>query len=171
MKTIRRRRKERKTDYKKRIKILKGNLPRIVFRKTNRYLLIQYIKSKEAQDTVIFGFDSRKLLEYGWPKSSRGGLKSLPAAYLIGYLAGTEIMKRKLEIPIVDFGMARVISKSKIHSFIKGLVDSGIKIKHKKEAFPDDSKIKGEFLKNKISFEEIKKRITENKGNKNGKEK
>jgi large subunit ribosomal protein L18 len=35
----RRRRREGKTDYSKRINLLKSGAPRIVFRKTNRYLI------------------------------------------------------------------------------------------------------------------------------------
>ena len=59
MKNLKRRRKEYKTDYKKRFELLKGSLPRIIFRKTNRYLIAQYVVSKEAQDKIIFGIDSR----------------------------------------------------------------------------------------------------------------
>ena len=39
MKIPKRRRKQGKTDYAKRIKLLKSKSPRIVFRKTNKYIL------------------------------------------------------------------------------------------------------------------------------------
>ncbi len=167
MKTLKRRRNEYKTDYRKRFELLKSGLPRIIFRKTNRYLIVQYIVSKEAQDKIIFGIDSKELLKYGWPESKKGGLKSTPAAYLTGYLIGKKIllapkgspMEKKLEEPILDFGMARVLHKTKIYAFIKGLIDSGIKVKCAKENFPDESRIKGEHLKNKIPFDEIKSKI------------
>jgi len=43
MKTLKRRRQEFKTDYLNRIKLLKCGKPRLVFRKTNRYVIIQII--------------------------------------------------------------------------------------------------------------------------------
>ncbi len=159
MRTQKRRRKENKTDYLKRLKLLKGDKPRIVFRRTNRFIISEYITSHEAQDKIVFGFDSRRLNEYGWPKNAQGSLKSTTAAYLTGYLMGKSVIKQKLENPIVDTGMNRTIHKNKIYGFIKGLIDSGIKMECKKEFFPEENRIKGEHLKNKIPFSEIKSKI------------
>ena len=64
MKTIKRRRKESKTDYLKRIKLLKSESPRVVFRKTNKYVIAQYVLSKGAQDKVVLGITSKKLLMF-----------------------------------------------------------------------------------------------------------
>ena len=58
--------------------------------------------------------------------------------------------------------MTRVLHKTKVYAFIKGLIDSGIKIECEKENFPDESRIKGEHLKNKISFDEIKSKMDKN---------
>jgi len=159
MKISKRRKREGKTDYSRRIKMLKGEFPRVVFRKTNRYVIAQYVISKEAKDEVKFELSSKKLLSYGWAKEARGSLKSIPAYYLIGFLIGKKIVSNKLKNPIADFGMYRVLSKSNIQAFIKGLVDSGVKIAHKKESFPPEERIRGGHLKNKISFEEIKSKI------------
>lgn len=159
MKVQKRRRRENKTDYLKRLKLLKGDKPRVVFRKTNKYIVAQYIVSEEAQDKILIGIDSRELNKFGWPKSSSGSLKSITASYLTGYLTGKRILKEKLENPILDSGMNRVLHKNKIYAFIKGLIDSGIKISCKKELFPEESRIQGEHLKSKISFQEIKSKI------------
>jgi len=159
MRTQKRRRKENRTDYLKRLKLLKGNKPRIVFRRTNKFIISEYVTSHEAQDKIVFGFDSRRLNEYGWPKNAQGSLKSTTAAYLTGYLMGKSVIKQKLENPIVDTGMNRTIHKNKIYGFIKGLIDSGIKMECKKEFFPEENRIKGEHLKNKIPFSEIKSKI------------
>ena len=162
MRTQKRRRKENKTDYLKRLKLLKGEKPRIVFRKTNKFIISEYIVSKEAQDKVIIGFDSRKLNDYGWPKNAQGSLKSITASYLTGYLIGKAIIKQNLEMPILDTGMNRAIHKNKIYAFIKGLIEAGIKINCKKEFFPEESRINGQHLKNKIPFDEIKSKIDKN---------
>jgi len=159
MKTLKKRKKQHKTDYGKRFKLLKSKSPRIVFRKTNKYLNAQYVESKNAQDKIIFGKNSKELLKYGWPENAVGSLKSTSACYLTGYSTGKEISDKGLKNPIIDFGMRRVLHKSGVYAFLKGLIDSGIKIECKKEAFPEESRIKGEHLKNKIPFEEIKSRI------------
>lgn len=157
MKVQYRRRRENKTDYGKRIKLLKSEKPRVVFRRTNKYLIVQYVTSSEAQDKVVFGLNSKNLVEYGWPKTAEGSLKSTTASYLTGYLTGKKIQKEKLETPIIDFGMARVLHKTKLFAFIKGLIDSGLEIESsKEEAFPEEDRLNGEHLKNKIDISKIK---------------
>ena len=159
MKTLKRRRREHKTDYLKRIKLLKSGKPRIVFRKTNKYIISQYVISEEARDKTKIEVNSKKLLKYGWPEESKGSLKSIPAAYFTGLLIGKKIIKERLETPIVDFGMIISLHKTRIYAFLKGLIDAGIKIKCNEENFPSEEKIKGENMKNRISFEEIKSKI------------
>ncbi len=158
MKTLKRRRLENKTNYSKRIKLLKGKTPRIVFRKTNRYLIAQYVTSKNAQDKIEFGSSTSNLVKYGWPKEFENSLKSIPAAYLLGTLMAKEISSRKLENPIVDFGMLRTEHKSRVFAFLKGLIDSGIKMNCSKDNFPSEERIKGKHLKKDFTsnFEKIK---------------
>lgn len=161
MKTIKRRRKENKTDYLKRFKLLKSDLPRVVFRKTNQYVIAQYIISTETKDKTEIGVNSKSLIKYGWPENFKGSLKSIPASYLLGFLIGKKIVKERKNNPIVDFGMIRNNHKTKIFAFLKGLVDSGVKIKHNKGIFPEDEKLKGKNLKQDFSdiFEKIKSNI------------
>lgn len=161
MKTIKKRRKENKTDYGRRFKLLKGEKTRIVFRKTNKYLVAQEVESKEAQDKIITGITSRDLLKYGWPKEGQGSLKSTTASYLLGYLFGKKIKDKNL--PVVDFGMLRVLPRTKVHAFLNGLFDAGIKIGIKKEYFPPKDRLEGKHLKNKIPFSEIKSKIEKEK--------
>jgi len=160
MKIDKRRRIEGKTNYLARKKLLQSEAPRIVFRKTNKYVTAQYVVSKEAQDSVKIGLSSKELLKYGWPKESIGGLKSTTAAYFLGLLIGKKIIHEKLKHPILDFGLIRAIHKNKLFAFIKGVKDSGIEVKCPEEAFPSEERIKGEHLKNKINFKEIKLKIT-----------
>ncbi len=161
MKTLKRRRREYKTDYLKRIKLLKSRKPRVVFRKTNKYIIVQYVTSKEAQDKVEIGLNSKELLNQGWPKELKGSLKSISAAYLTGLLMGKKIIKQKLKEPIIDFGMHRILHKTKTCAFLKGLIDAGIKIKSKKEIFPNEDRIKGKHMKKDFSniFDKIKSKI------------
>jgi len=163
MRTLKRRRRERKTDYKARLNLLKSPLPRIIVRKTNNYIIAQCVNTKEAQDNVLTGVVSKELLKYGWPKEKQGSLKSIPACYLTGLCLGEKIKKlndkKTKENIILDIGLTRNIPKNRIYAVLKGLVDSGIKMKQKEDVFPDEKRIKGEHLKEKINFEDIRKKI------------
>ena len=170
MKVGKRRRKEAKTDYAKRIKLLKSNSPRLVFRKTNKYFIVQYIVSKEAKDEIKLGTTSKELLKFSWPKEFAGSLKSISAAYLLGLLMSKKIKENKLEKPIVDFGMIKMLHKTKTYAFLKGLKDGGLDIDCDNKFCPDESRLKGEHMKNKIPFEEILNRISNSSESKNSKD-
>jgi len=160
-KLFKRRRQEGKTDYANRLHLLQSGTPRIAFRKTDRYIIVQYITSKEAQDKVEIGITSKNLKSYGWPKEFEGSLKSVTASYLTGFLLGKEILAKKLKTPIVDLGMMRVIGKNKAFAFLKGVIDAGIKIQCPEENFPEEDRISGKHLKSDFSktFKEIKSKI------------
>lgn len=177
MKVAKRRRRENKTDYANRIRLLKSGCPRVVFRKTNRYIIAQYLISKQAQDKIEIGINSKNLTQYGWPKELEKSLKSIPASYLTGLLMGKKIIRDKKEIPIIDFGMLRTLHKTKVYAFLKGLTDAGVKIKcrekpkipitssekskSKEDIFPSEDRIKGKHMKKDFSkiFEQIKSKI------------
>lgn len=159
MKTQRRRRKEHKTDYHRRVELLKSERARLVVRKTNKYLLVQYVLSKEAQDTIVFGLSSKVLLTHGWPKEAAGSLTSLPSAYLLGLLVGKTIKNKKLATPIMDFGLRRVLGGTALQAVIKGVVDSDVAIPSQKKAFPPEERLKGTHLRTKIPFDTIKSTI------------
>src|SRR3990167_5932925 len=82
---VKRRRREGKTDYRKRLVLLTGQATRLVVRKTNRYIILQLVESKQAQDRVIATISTQSLLNNGWPAEKAGSLKSLSAAYLAGF--------------------------------------------------------------------------------------
>jgi large subunit ribosomal protein L18 len=162
MKRLFNRRREGKTDYAKRIKLLRSGNPRIIFRRTNRYIIAQYIITKEAKDKIEIGITSKNLEKFGWPKEFLGSLRSIPAAYLTGYLIGKQIVKEKKETPIFDMGMTSPIHKTRPYAFLKGLIDSGLKLAHDSKIFPEEDRIKGKNMKKDFSsvFEKIKSNIS-----------
>jgi large subunit ribosomal protein L18 len=161
MRTIRKRRRtEGKTDYKARLNLLKSGKPRIIVRKTNKYIIGQFIKINEARDSVSVGIISKDLLDFGWPKEAVGSLKSLPAAYLTGLLLGKRVIEKEGKTKAVfDIGLLRNVKKSRIYAFLKGVMDSGLEIAGKKESLPDENRINGRHLKKQIPFEKIKEAI------------
>ena len=139
MKTIRRRRKESKTSFKKRFGLLKSGKSRLVVRKTNRYIIIQIVETTVAQDKVLLTLSSKELLENNWPKEKSGSLKSLHAAYLTGFLLAK---KTKSKDFILDIGLQRSIHGSRIFAAVKGAIDGGLKIPHNKNALPTEDRFK-----------------------------
>jgi len=133
-----RRRIEGKTNYAKRIRMLEGKKPRIIARKTNNYIILQYVESKFAQDAVKLSVTSKELLGYGWPEEKSGSLKSLGAAYLSGLLLGKKV-KSKLntkEQLVLDTGLIRSTKGSRIYAAVKGMIDAGLKVSCSEEVFP-----------------------------------
>lgn len=138
--TVRKRRMQAKTDYKARFALLKSEKPRIVVRKTNRYIIAQLVYSDIAQDKVVFGLTSSILLSKGWPETKKGSLKNIGASYLTGFVLGKKIVDKYPEA-ILDVGMNRNIQKSRIYAVLKGLIDSGVKIPCNEKSLPEDKEI------------------------------
>ena len=132
------RRQEGLTNYTKRRRLLEGRKPRIAIRKSNRYLTMQLIQSKEARDSVIITVNSSELKEFGWPE--KDSMKNLAACYLTGLLFGKKIHNHPNAI--VDTGLIASTKGSKIYSAIKGIIDSGYKLNCGKEVIPAEERIK-----------------------------
>ena len=146
MRTIRRRRLEAKTDYKSRLALLKSMKPRLVVRKTNRYIIAQIVKTDIAQDKVVAGLTSKVLLSKGWPSELSGSLKSLGAAYLTGFLLGQSALKAGIKEAIMDMGMQRNIKNSRLFAVLRGVVDSGVSIPHNPDVLPQMENIKNDKI-------------------------
>jgi large subunit ribosomal protein L18 len=160
MKIDKRRRIENKTNYRKRLTLLKGKSPRFVVRKTNRYIILQIIDSKGALDKVIYSVNTKELLKFGWPENMKNSLKSLSAAYLGGLLIGKKSGKIKERV-ILDSGLIPHTKGSRVYAALKGISDSGIKIEYDESIIPKEDRISGKNLKQDFStyFNKIKNDI------------
>lgn len=147
---------ENKTNYSKRKRLLEGRKPRIVIRKSNKYILVQYVESREAQDSVAASVISSELSSYGWPKEMKGSLKSLGAAYLTGFLFGKRVLGLGKPAGIVDLGLIRSTKGSRIYALVKGIKEAGFDVPCSEEIMPTDEMIK---RNEKISIDEIKSEI------------
>ncbi len=134
---MRRRRIEAKTDYRARIDLLRSSKPRLIIRKTNRYVIVQLVETKDAQDSVIYSVISKDLLSNGWPKELSGSLKSRQAAYLTGYLLARKASS-KIKEAILDAGLNRHVKKSRIYSALKGVIEGGINVPCGKDILPQE---------------------------------
>jgi large subunit ribosomal protein L18 len=155
MKLDKRRRIENKTNYHKRLILLKGKSPRLVIRKTNKYVILQIIESKNAQDKVVCSVSTKDLLKSGWPKEKQGSLKSISAAYLAGLILGKKAGKLKDRV-IVDTGLIPNTKGSRIYAAVKGVADSGIEINYDEKVIPKMEKIEGKAHKLEEIFKKVK---------------
>jgi len=114
---------------------------------TNENTQVQILKPGMTGDKVIASAHSRYLLEKGW----KGSRKSIPAAYLTGYLAGKKALGQGAKGAILYTGTRRYTQR--VAAALKGVVDAGVEVPADAETFPTDERINGEHLtvKNEIS--------------------
>ena len=138
-----RRKKELKTNYLKRLKLLLCRKPRVVVRFTNRKIIAQIVEFTSTSDKVLMGVDSSHLKKQGWNYS----LKNTPAAYLTGLLLG-KVAAGKYADLVLDTGFKLPLKKGKTYAFLKGLLDAGLNVyqSDKKSIYPDDKRITGEHI-------------------------
>jgi large subunit ribosomal protein L18 len=136
------RRLDKKTDYAKRLKMVKSGLPRATVRKSLENITVQLIKFEESGDKVLASASSKHLAAYGW-KAPNG---NIPAAYLTGLLAGLNAKKAGVTEAVLDAGLKKSTKGSRIYAAMKGLLDAGIKIAHDAAILPDEKRISGAHI-------------------------
>ena len=150
---ILRRLREEKTNYKKRGTMLMGKRDFITINITNENTQVQILKPGMTGDKVVASAHSRYLLEKGW----KGSRKSIPAAYLTGYLAGKKALGQGAKDAILYTGTRRYTQR--VAAALKGVVDAGIKVPAGEKTFPANERINGEHLTVKNEISKIKSSI------------
>jgi len=185
-----RRRREGKTDYYARKRLIiqdknKYNSPkyRLVVRFTNKDIVAQIIYAKLTGDIVLAAAYSHELPKYGMPV----GLTNYAAAYATGLLLARRVLTKlnladkykgnstvngedynvepvadgpKPFYALLDVGLARTTTGSKIFAVLKGATDGGVEIPHSESRFvgydKEASKLKAETLRKYIFGGHIK---------------
>jgi len=137
-----RRRREGKTDYKKRAALVVARRPRAVVRITGNHTMVQTIEAKSKGDRALAAANSIELGEFGW----KGGCGNVPAAYLTGYLAGFRSIQKGVSEAVLDLGLRKASKGGRIFSALKGIIDSGVNIPHGEKIYPDESRIRGDHI-------------------------
>ena len=150
---ILRRLREEKTNYKKRGTMLMGKRDFITVNITNENTQVQILKPGMTGDTVIASAHSRYLLDKGW----KGSRKSVPAAYLTGYLAGKKALGKGAKDAIMYTGTRRYTQR--MAAALKGVIDAGLTVPADPETFPPDARINGEHLTVKNEVSKVKSSI------------
>ncbi|MEM0478370.1 MAG: 50S ribosomal protein L18 [Candidatus Caldarchaeum sp.] len=143
-----RRRRQGYTDYRKRLKLVKSGLHRLVIRRGTRRIVVQIVKSRAGGDETLVTVGSEVLRKYGWKAS----LKSVPAAYLTGLLAGKKALEKGVEKTIVDIGVYRSVKGSRLYAVVKGALDAGLEIPVSEEVLPSDERIHGKHISDYVAM-------------------
>ena len=153
------RKREGKTDYKKRLKLLASKKPRLVIRKSLKNITVQIIDYSPEGDKVICHGHTRELVRMGW----RGYRRNLPAGYLVGYLCGKRSKLKGIKEAILDIGLYPSIKGSLIYAVVKGVSDAGIKVPHDKGVLPPEERLVGAHTKDpeksKKNLDMVKEKI------------
>jgi large subunit ribosomal protein L18 len=154
-----RRRREGKTDYRKRLRLLRSRKVRVVVRKSLKNTQVQLVEYKEGGDNILVSANSIELPgKYNWKFST----STTPAAYLTGLLAGTRAKKKGIDECVLDTGRHPPVTGSKIFASVKGIIDAGIECPHNEEKMPVEDRLMGKHLDESImsAVNDIKDKIT-----------
>lgn len=151
-----RRRRAGRTDYEKRLGHLKSGKTRMIVRKTNRNIIVEFAGFEKKGDKVVTSRTSKALKKLGFE-----GRCNTPSAYLTGMLCAKEAKKKGIQEAILDMGLHKATKGSVVFAAVKGAIDAGIKVPCDKEVIPSEARISGKHLSEEISksFSECKAKI------------
>jgi large subunit ribosomal protein L18 len=152
-----RRRREGRTDYRQRQRLLRARVPRAVVRLSLRNANVQFISYDATGDKVLAAATSKELAKLGWTAATG----NLPATYLTGYLAGKRAAKNGIEDAVLDIGLKGPAKGSAVFAALKGMLDAGINIPHGEEVLPAKERLNGAHIDEKLGkmVEEVKSRM------------
>lgn len=137
-----RRKREGKTDYNKRLRIIASGKMRMVVRKTNKNVIVQMVEFNMDGDRVIVSAHTNELKKYGW----KGAKRNIPASYLAGLLCGLKAKKAGIKEAVLDKGMHPAIKGSVLYAALKGAVDAGLDVPHSDDVFPSADRLAGKHI-------------------------
>jgi large subunit ribosomal protein L18 len=132
------RRREGKTDYRRRKSLLMSDKPRAVVRRSIKYVSVQLVSTSAKGDVVLVTATSRELKELGWKASG----SNTAAGYLTGYMAGKRAAGKKLKEAVLDIGLATPVKGGVLFGALKGLIDAGLDVPHDPESLPKEDRLK-----------------------------
>jgi large subunit ribosomal protein L18 len=137
-----RRRREVRTDYHQRLRLLKSGKPRLVTRKSNKHIRAQLVSTGTEGDRTLASAHSSDLDEFGWEAPTG----NLPAAYLTGLLAGKQALAAGLDEAVLDIGLNTATPGNKVFAVQEGAIDAGLDIPHSESVFADWERTRGEHI-------------------------
>tara|TARA_B100000029_G_scaffold37519_1_gene35255 strand:- start:4234 stop:4728 length:495 start_codon:yes stop_codon:yes gene_type:complete len=145
------------TNYRKRLALLKSGIPRAVVRFSNAKISIQIIDFSKEGDKVLASATSNDVVGSGW----KGSKTNIPASYLSGMIAAKRALKAGISSAVLDIGRITPTPGGRAFATLKGLVDGGLDVPHSDDLFPDENRINGSHISDKIpkDFDKVMKKI------------
>ena len=137
-----RRRREGKTDYRRRLALLKGGEARVVVRNSNHNVIVQFVTYDEKGDLVAASAEARELPEMGY----KGAGNNTPSAYLTGRLAAVRAKEKGISVGNLDIGRANPQPGGVLFGALKGVIDGGVEVPAGEGIFPSEERIRAEHL-------------------------
>ena len=137
-----RRRREGKTNYHRRRKLVASRRPFLYVYVADRNITAQISIPDKPGDRVLASVHSRELMRYGW----RGSRKSTPAAYLVGFLLGKKAIGAHVKDAVLYTGMRGFIPGSRIAAVVKGARDAGLDVPASEGSLPDEGRTLGRHI-------------------------
>jgi len=137
-----RRKREGKTDYKRRRLLLTSQETRLVVRTSLKHVTCQLVAYAPTGDNVLITVHSKMLTKLGWPYHTG----NLPAAYLTGFLLGKKAKEKKLDHVILDTGLHPSIKGNRIYAAARGAKDAGLDLAFQDDVAGDEKRLKGEHI-------------------------
>ena len=152
-----RRRREYRTDYYARKRLLKSGESRAVVRRSSRNVTVQFVDFDMNGDIVRAAATTKELRKMGWEHSC----SSIPAAYLVGFLAGKRAKKGGIEYAVLDIGMQNPKHGGVLFAALKGMIDAGLEVPHSEDVLPVEDRIKGKHIDGGIeaAIDSVKKKM------------
>lgn len=133
---------KRKTDYRKRLKLLYSKKLRLVVRKSSKHMRAQIVEFKTEGDNIPVSASTQDLKKFGWS----GSTNNIVSAYLVGLLLGKRAIEKKINSAILDIGMHKNVKGSRIYAVLKGVLDAGLSISHSPDILPAEDRISGKHI-------------------------
>ena len=143
-----RRKREGRTDYKKRLVLLKSGLPRLIIRASNKSMQAQLATYEADGDKIIATVHATELKKHGWNLSTG----NLPAAYLTGMLLAQKAKKANItDDVIIDIGLQKHHKGGRLYAVAKGAIDGGLKVRVGEDVLPTEERVSGAHIDEKIA--------------------
>ena len=143
------RRRNGRTDYRRRMRMLRGGVPRAVVRVSNTQVTCQLVEFGRDGDSILASVSGNTLAKHGWPADA--SRKSVPACYVAGYALAKSAIAAGHDSAILDIGLAASSPGSRIFSALRGMVDAGLDVPHGEDVLPDDDRINGTHIDDSIA--------------------
>lgn len=140
-----------KTNYRKRLKLLLSNKPRLVVRKSLKYITAQIIQFDKKGDKTLVSASSKDLKKLDW----KFACDNLPAAYLTGLLIGKKALSKEISQAVLDSGLYPSTKGSRVYAVVKGALDAGLKVPVGEDMLPTQERISGMHIAVNEKFKDL----------------